>query len=378
MTFLTFGKNIFGGIENSIYNLALGLISNGNEVIIYTGRLGKGNNIIDGIRIYYSNYLKDNFDESPEFIDSNIIRNYHENKLEIEAELLLILENEKPDYILSIDGLWGIIAFMDIFKEIKCQTGLVYHMAYDAELIKRSLKSPFNHFFFVSRYLYKKINKIVDGFDKKETYILPNSIRTEMIRLKKENYENKNKKEIIFCNSRIAPGKGIENLVQAFAKVSELRPQSMLILCGGNFHFGNNKKVIKSLKNIIRKYGIEKRIKFLPILEWNDIPEYLRKAKLVVLPTKDETFGIAALESLASGTPLISSYVGNLPDLVKDAGILLEYGDIHGLVKSIIQVLSDKELRVKMINKGLMIVYEYDYKIVANNFIKIIGGNHEE
>ncbi len=376
MTFLTFGKNIFGGIENSIYNLALGLMDNGNEVIIYTGRFGKDKNIINGIKIYYSNYLKDNFDEPIEQIDSNIMRNYHENKLEIETELLSIIENEKPDYILSVDILWGIISFTDIFSKIKCPTGLIYHMAYDVDLIKRSLGSPFNHFFFVSEYLHNKISKMVDGFDKKKIYILPNSVRTEMLKPIKERRANKN--EIIFCNSRLAPGKGIENLVEAFARVSKLRPQSMLLLCGGDFHFGSNKKVIESVKNISRKYEIEKRIKFLPVLEWNDIPEYLHKADIVVLPTKDETFGIAALEALAAGIPLIASRVGNLPDLVKDASILLEYGDIDGLAKSIIQVLSDQELRVKMINKGLKIAGEYDYKAVAKKFVKIIGGDNEE
>ncbi len=376
MTFLTFGKNIFGGIENSMYNLASGLIGNGHEVIVYTGKLGKDKNSINGIRVYYSNYLKDNFNEPIENIDSNIIRNYHENKLEIETELLSILEHEKPDYILSVDGLWGIISFMDIFQEIKCPTGLVYHMAYDADLIKRSLDSPFNHFFFVSEYLYKKISEMVDGFDKKEAYILPNSVRTEILKPREEKHAGE--KEIIFCNSRLSTGKGIENLIEAFARVSKLRPRSELLLCGGDFHFGSNIKVIESVKNTSRRYGIEERIKFLPLLEWNDIPEYLHKANLVVLPTKDETFGIAALESLASGTPLIASRVGNLPDLVKDAGILLEYGDIDGLVKSIIRVLLDKELRVKMVSRGLKIADEYDHKVVARNFVKIMGGKHEE
>ena len=116
----------------------------------------------------------------------------------------------------------------------------------------------------------------------------------------------------------------------------------------------------------------------MPALSWDEVPGYLSDASVVVLPTRDETFGIAALESLASGTPLIASRVGNLPDLIKDAGILVEYGDIDGFVESIIRVLSDSNLKTEMIKRGNEIAGSYDCKAVADSFLKTIGGSDEK
>lgn len=320
--------------------------------------------------------MKDTFNEPIECIDSNILKNYRENKLQIETELEFILKKENPDYILSIDGLWGIISFLDVFKKIKCPTGIVYHMAYDPDLIKVSSNSPFNHFFFVSEYLYKKIDNMIGGFDKERVYILPNSVQMERFKFKKEKKESKN--DIIFCNSRLGPEKGIEYLTEAFIRVSKMCPQVLLALCGGDFHFGSNMGVIENIRNISRKHGIEEKIIILPALSWNEVPKYLNDASVVVLPTKDETFGIAALESLASGTPLIASSVGNLPDLIKDAGILVEYGNIDGFTESIIRVLSDSNLKTKMIKRGFEIAGSYDCEVVAGNLLKTIGGSDEK
>lgn len=376
MTFLTFGKDIFGGIENSIYSLAQGLIGTSNEIIIYTGGLNKGAQTIDGIKIYYSSYLKDVFNEPIEDIDLNILKNYKENKLQIETELELILKIENPDYILSIDGLWGIISFLDIFEKIKCPSGIVYHMAYNQDLINVSSNRPFDHFFFVSEYLYKKIDNMIGGFDKEKVYILPNSVQTERFRLKEE--KEKIKSDIIFCNSRLGPEKGIEYLIEAFIKVSKICSQALLVLCGGDFHFGSNIEIIENVRSLSRKHDIEERIIILPALPWSAVPRYLNDASVVVLPTRDETFGIAALESLASGTPLIASSVGNLPDLIKDAGILVKDGNVDGFAESIIKVLSDSDLRERMIKKGFEIAGSYDCEVVAGNLLRIIGGSDEK
>jgi glycosyltransferase involved in cell wall biosynthesis len=370
--YLTFGKDIFGGIENSLYNLASGLVETGNEVFIYTGRMCYIGENVDGIKIFYSSHLKSCFDEPVEDIDPNILHNYALNKNRIGSELLEIISLKKPDYILAIDHLWGILPYINIWEKINCQTGLNFHMNHRPDLIKKASIKPFTHFFCTSVYILEELKKISTQFSHRKVFLLPNSIKIQKFNSKYT--PNKTRGKIIFCNARLGPEKGIEYLVHAFLKVLKKGWQARLLLCAGSFHFGSNRKVIEVINKIMDKNSfLREKIQFLPKLKWDDVPKYVKSADTIVLPTRNETFGIAALEALAAGIPLISTNTGNLPHLVQDAGILVKYGDIDAIAEAINKVFSEKSLVSKMIKKGKTIAKEYDYKTVAKNFVKRIG-----
>ncbi|MDR1478729.1 MAG: glycosyltransferase [Planctomycetaceae bacterium] len=66
-----------------------------------------------------------------------------------------------------------------------------------------------------------------------------------------------------------------------------------------------------------------------------------------------EGFGLPPLEAMQSGTPVITSNTSSLPEVVGDAGIMLDPNDVDGLVEVFYRVLTDENLRNKMIQKGL-------------------------
>lgn len=371
ITFLTFGKDIFGGIEHSLFNFIIGLIDNGNEVIIYTSKMFEIDKKINGLSIYYSAYLISKFDEDSSKIDELINLNLKSNKAKIEIELKSIIKRVRPSYILAIDHLWGIIPLINIW-DVSCPIGLYLRMNLNLKLLDRVAKMPFKHFFGTSQYLIAQIKKSCYNFQKQNVLLLPNSIQLDKL-VQSENITNS---KMIFCNSRLSPEKGIEFLIRAFEFVLKEKSDAELYLCCGSFHFGNNKQLLNYIhKKCSISSILEERIKYLPLLKWKEVPKYIRMAKVMVLPSKEETFGNAALEAMALGKPLVYTKVGNLPNLIKDSGIPVDYGDVNGLAHAILNVLLNKIDIKSMSLKGIKNAQNYSNHIISNQFIDYINSD---
>ena len=96
---------------------------------------------------------------------------------------------------------------------------------------------------------------------------------------------------------------------------------------------------------------------------------------MVVLPSGYESFGIAALETIACGTTLIVTNVGNLPDLVEGAGILIPYADSESLYYAMQNVVNNKELSNTLRDNCRKVKGKYEAKRVAKELILKIGDN---
>ena len=89
-----------------------------------------------------------------------------------------------------------------------------------------------------------------------------------------------------------------------------------------------------------------------------------------------EGLGVVFLEALASGTAVVGSDVGGIPDIIKHekTGLLVREKDPNGLASAIIRMLSDRRLREKTANAGRKhVLQNYSWDKVADNFDKIIN-----
>jgi L-malate glycosyltransferase len=98
----------------------------------------------------------------------------------------------------------------------------------------------------------------------------------------------------------------------------------------------------------VRAAGLEESVQFLG--ERTDLPSVLRGADLFLLPSETESFGLAALEAMSCGVPVIASRVGGVPEVVIDGetGLLAPVGDIPAMATHVVRLLADAPLRTRM------------------------------
>lgn len=108
-----------------------------------------------------------------------------------------------------------------------------------------------------------------------------------------------------------------------------------------------------------RKLGLENVISFLGAR--TDIPEILHSMDIFIMPSRDETFGIAAVEAMAAGLPVIAYNVGGLPEIIEHGvtGLLVQTRDPKLLADSIIILAKDTDLRKKMGKAGIRNVEQH-------------------
>ena len=155
-----------------------------------------------------------------------------------------------------------------------------------------------------------------------------------------------------------APLKGYEELMVAMAEVIRGGFNIKLALVGDAI-YSNSNEYKQKLLSLIDSTGLRDRIIFTGYRE--NIPELLASFDIFVLPSRSEGFGRVNLEAMAMGRPVISTFVGGIPEVVLDGvtGILVTPGDSKALAHAIMRLLNDSQLGETMGNAGRRRVEEH-------------------
>ena len=102
-----------------------------------------------------------------------------------------------------------------------------------------------------------------------------------------------------------------------------------------------------------------------------DMPKWYNAADILVYPCDYAGFGLPPLEAMACGTPVITSNTTSLPEVVGDAGIMIDPQDFELMADKMYEVLTDSKLNDMMINNGLKRskLFKWDYS--AKNTLEI-------
>lgn len=149
----------------------------------------------------------------------------------------------------------------------------------------------------------------------------------------------------IVCHaSNFRKVKRIEDVLQIFLRVQKKVP-SRLVMLGD----GPERPMAEAF---VRDHDLEDSVFFIGHVA--NIEEAIGSVDLFLLPSETESFGVAALEALASEVPVIASRAGGLPEVVVDGetGFLLPVGDVDGMAERAIEILSDDALRARMGKAG--------------------------
>ena len=140
---------------------------------------------------------------------------------------------------------------------------------------------------------------------------------------------------------RLASNKGLLDLAEAFAPLAQADPSARLVVVG------EDGGVRAPLTARVAALGLTGRVHLLGHIDDDAVlSQAYREARLTVLPSEYEAFGLVLLESLAAGTPVVASRVGGIPEFVEDgkAGLLVPPRSPPALSEAITRVWNDRVL----------------------------------
>jgi D-inositol-3-phosphate glycosyltransferase len=111
---------------------------------------------------------------------------------------------------------------------------------------------------------------------------------------------------------RFAPLKGIDRLMEAVSHLQH-HQRLRLVIVGGD---GSDTPEFQDLQKLARNFGIQEEVTFVGRIEQDNLPAYYSAADVLVVPSYYESFGLVALEALASGTPVVATKVGAMENIL--------------------------------------------------------------
>lgn len=165
----------------------------------------------------------------------------------------------------------------------------------------------------------------------------------------------------------LKPSKNIEGLVQAFSQIINHYPQTTLVVAG--------KKgwMYEKIYLRVEELKLTKKIIFTDFVDEKDKPGLIAGAKVFVLPSFWEGFGLDVLSAMAVGTPVVVSEVGSLPEVAGNAGVYVDPDNINSISKAIEKVLkmSEKDY-TKLVEAGFGQVKKFDWDKTAEKTLETL------
>ena len=169
--------------------------------------------------------------------------------------------------------------------------------------------------------------------------------------------------------------KGIDLLLEAFARLARRWPRLHLVLAGPRLditHPGGEAFDVR-VSGLVEASGAADRVHFTGMVQ--DPETYMRAADLFVFPSLKEGFGMVIIEAMACGTPVLTTRVSAIPEVVGDAGVLVEPSDPRGLADGIFRFMEDAELGKRLFAAGLKRVRErFSWRVVVEKTLEALQG----
>jgi len=151
---------------------------------------------------------------------------------------------------------------------------------------------------------------------------------------------------------RIDRKKDLTIVIEAFAEyIRSIQPEygGKLVIVGGHYAKSRDLNLFPTLERL----ELHDRVIFTGRVPDADLPALYSGAQVAILASRHEGFGLAAVEAMACGTPLIANRTGAIPEVVGEAGLLLENMQPGSLARAIHRLLSEHHIRDNYVQRGL-------------------------
>ncbi len=248
-----------------------------------------------------------------------------------------------------------------IHEESKHWTGIKgkYH-AITGRQMERFVLNRALHIIAISPYVKKSVQPMTQGM----ISVIFNPVEPKFFTVQKDEHPNR----ILFVGG-IEERKGLDVLIRALARIKMDIPDIELHIVGGI------RKVVyhHSILGLIRSHNLEKNVVFCGQLPDSALLHEYREAAVFVLPSYEESQGIVILEAMATGTPVVATRAGGIPDMIQDGinGILVECGDDRAMAAGIISLLQDSTRRRTLEEAGRENAQQFRPEIVARQHLDV-------
>lgn len=218
--------------------------------------------------------------------------------------------------------------------------------------------------------------------DRRKIIIIPPGVNTHHFQEIVTNIEAKrqlgideNANMLLFVG-RIEPLKAVDTILQALYVMRERAPQLLknlsFTIVGGDPNSVKDDEM-QRLQDMSVELGIDQIVNFVGAKEQSQLPLYYSAATAVIMPSDYESFGMVALEAMATGTPVIASQVGGLAFLVRnnETGFHIPIREPKSLADSVIELLSNPQKTQEMGKSASRIAKDYAWSNIADRLVHV-------
>lgn len=173
-------------------------------------------------------------------------------------------------------------------------------------------------------------------------------------------------KFVLYVGSE-TPRQNLDLLLKAFARLKKRVPNVKLLKIGDPQSFGARENLLSK----IRRLELEKDVIFVGYVPEEDLPKWYNASDILVYPCKYAGFGLPPLEAMACGTPVITANTSSLPEVVGDAGLMVDPDDDAALSEEMYKILTDDNLKEELVKKGLKRAQLFQWDDAARKTLEV-------
>jgi glycosyltransferase involved in cell wall biosynthesis len=172
--------------------------------------------------------------------------------------------------------------------------------------------------------------------------------------------------------STIEPRKNLITLLEAYAVLRRSLPEVGLVIAGGKGW------LYEGFFDRLRTLGLEPQVTLTGFVPEADLPALLSCAEVFAYPSVFEGFGLPPLEAMACGVPVVASNASSIPEVVGEAGLLIEPKDVAAWIEALSGVLLNPALRDDLRTRGLKRAARFTWEAAARQTLAVyhsLAGN---
>ena len=180
---------------------------------------------------------------------------------------------------------------------------------------------------------------------------------------------------VVLFVGRVQPLKGIDVVVEAFARIRERHENARLVIIGGPSG-PQGREEFSQVRELVSHAGLTGSVELHEPVEHPVLARYYQSADVLLVPSRSESFGLVAVEAQACGLPVVAANVGGLSYAVADgsSGFLIDGWDASDYAEAADSILSDEELASRLSKGGIEHAEQYSWDATANRFLELYDG----